>query len=137
MDLAVFIDECAFYEVKIGVAVQPYAESNGDFGKIRNCAFANLKIGILVTNSQSRNMDFQNDVFDIVHTCIQTADYGHGVGNIQGNHANFSINTCYRVLHGSGGWSMPLCISNSYIELGMILGDFIGGTVTFDSCGST
>jgi hypothetical protein len=129
-----FITNCLIVNTMIGIAVQPYQDGNGDFGRLTNTSIQSCKVALAVGNSQARNMDFSNMTMDGNHTCIDTSSYGHGVGNIQGNWSNLSLSYNYRLFHGSGGWSEPLFITSMYTEGGIIIGDFLGGRVTFDSC---
>lgn len=128
------VEDCQMVYCNIGIAQQPYVESNADFSSFSRCDFYGLKIAFLICNSQARNMEVSNVTMSYIHTAFQSTGYGHGVGNLQGTYDNVSCSVVYRLIHGLGGWSQPVAFNSLYGESMMILGDFVGGKLTFESC---
>ena len=80
-----FVEDCHISSTMIGVALQPYGDSNGDFFKATRTSVAACMIAFGFFNSQGRNVDFSNCTVDGCHTVFDNCSYGNHIGCAAGH----------------------------------------------------
>jgi hypothetical protein len=109
---------CYFSGWPVAFALGVNTVSQGDFTVIHDCIISVGAFGISINNTQSRNVDVHNIIFQFLHTLLDNMSFGVGAGEWAGPISNLSGGECYQIFQFNGN-AGPLEISHVYSEGGL------------------
>lgn len=120
------IDECEINGFGVSICIEPNSDGNGDFTKIHNTTVEQSPYGISVCQTQSRNVEIRNVLFQGHWSFIDTVTFGVQQGQLGGIIDNCSGGEVYNHFNITMTW--PLYINNMYTENSVRIGNFVAGS---------
>lgn len=127
------IEEVTIEGFGVGIMSNPsLADGNGDFLRVRDCSISYCVYCVAVGNSQSRNVELRNIVYNGVYTFMTGTRFGLCQGQFNGPLDNIAGVHGYQVFDFAYmGFAGGLTFNNLYVESHARLGRAIG-TAAFE-----